>query len=161
MRRDPAIILIAHPTAGVRTLCIENILFFTNYRVVEAEGELTEKVRRHRPTVAILPAPSEVGGWDAIEALTRDPLTRDVRLVGLTDAPTVGDQRRADELGMQLVALPRVPTMLIEIIKRMVSSVVTSPRSPMPLARTNGQPVGEATLDAVRAVHAAGEEPNG
>lgn len=120
-RRDPAIVLIADPVEESRTLHVESVLFFSNYRVVEAtEGrEAIDKIRRHKPRVAVLSLSLPVvDGWEAIRITKLDPAIRDVRFIAVADRDDPRDATRARELGVDLLLQqPCLPGELLEHVR--------------------------------------------
>lgn len=133
-RRDPAMVLIAESDETARTLYVESILFFTNYRVVEATNgpDALEKIRRHRPTVAVLSmALTDFEGWTAIRTLKRDPATRDVCIVVVSTHDDSSDREVAEEAAVdELLGRPLLAQELIDTVKRCAATVASSrPRS--------------------------------
>jgi CheY-like chemotaxis protein len=132
--RDPAIVLIAESDESARTLYVESVLFFTNYRVVEATHwrDAVERIRRHRPKVAVLTTTlCELDGWAAIRALKHNPATRDVHVIMMAAHEDSRERELAEEAGVdQLIVQPCLPTDLIEQVKRGVAAVASHPRTP-------------------------------
>jgi CheY-like chemotaxis protein len=120
-RRDLAVVLIADPVERSRTLHVESVLFFSNYRVVEATDglETVEKIRRHKPRVAVLSLSlPKLDSWEAIRAIKLDPATRDVCIIGLAEDEDPYDPIRARDLGVDLlVQQPCLPAELLEHVR--------------------------------------------
>lgn len=105
-RSRPSVVLIAHRDDAARTLYVENALFFTDARVLEASNgrDAIDKMRRHRPHTALLSLElPELDGWSSIRALRRDPMTREVRIVVLLPGEDGDHHQLAGEAGVQVV----------------------------------------------------------
>ncbi len=116
-RRDPAIVLVAHPDDALRTLHVESLLFFTNFRVLEAQAgrEVVERARRHRPKVVILSTRlPELDCHSIVQALRSDPATRDA-------TPLVLGASEADARWVDLTE-PVLPRELIRRVKLAVGA---------------------------------------
>jgi two-component system, cell cycle response regulator DivK len=146
-RRDPTSVLIAEHVESHRTLYVETLLFFSNYRVIEAANgqDAVEKARRLRPRVLVISlALPKLGGWDAVRSLKRDAFTRDIRIIGIAQQAQPDDRERARDFGLDvLVEEPYAPTDLREHVKWCLS-VTTSKPSPSVVRASPGRPSSRA-----------------
>lgn len=114
-RRDPALVLVVHGDEALRTLQVESLLFFTNYRVVEAcDGrDAIDKIRRHRPRVVVVDVGTRgrsADGWTVVAALRSDPSTCHAGVIAISsEADLEADTGRA--------AAERIDALVVEPIR--------------------------------------------
>lgn len=132
-----ATILVAHHVDKRRTLHVENLLFLSQYRIVEAAEArgLIERARRLRPRVVVMPLslPGMETDGGALRVLKKDPTTRHLPIIALAERDDLREGRRATDFGVDvLVHEPCVPLEILEHVKRCVDADVA--HRPLPCA---------------------------
>lgn len=116
-------VLVVDDEADVLLLCRVN-LEFEGYEVVEADDgeEAMVKVRTERPDVILLDVMMPVmDGWQVLEALKADPVTRDIPVVMLTAKVQDQDQIRGLTKGAaDYITKPFSPLVLSQVLENVL-----------------------------------------
>jgi len=105
-------------------LLYREFLEFCGFRVVTAEdGERgIAAARREWPAVILMDlSMPRMDGWEAIQHLREDPLTRDIPIVALSAYAFDEDPERARDVGADLcLAKPCLPSQVARVVRAML-----------------------------------------
>lgn len=129
-RPTAPLILIVDDSIDHRLLYAE-FLEFCGFRVVTAEdGEQGIAAARHEwPAVILMDLSMPVmDGWEAIQHLREDPMTRDIPIVALSAYAFGDDPIRARDVGADLcLAKPCLPSQVARVVRAMLFRSRLSP----------------------------------
>lgn len=130
IRPTAPLVLIVDDSIGHRLLYAE-FLEFCGFRVVTAEdGEQGIAAARHEwPAVILMDLSMPVmDGWEAIQHLREDPMTRDIPIVALSAYAFGDDPIRARDVGADLcLAKPCLPSQVARVVRAMLFRSRLSP----------------------------------
>jgi two-component system, cell cycle response regulator DivK len=129
-RPTAPLVLIVDDSIDHRQLYAE-FLEFCGFRVVTAEdGEQGIAAARHEwPAVILMDLSMPVmDGWEAIQHLRDDPMTRDIPIVALSAYAFGDDPIRARDVGADLcLAKPCLPSQVARVVRAMLFRSRLSP----------------------------------